>query len=263
MATKTWKMLGKKTPLPITPPIYNPNTDHKPTENNPEVMNALATKLGLSPSLEFHDVYSLDSQAELAHIPRPALALLVIIPLTTSWARNRETEDADKGSYTGCGNNEPVIWFKQTIGHACGSIGLLHSVINGPAVELIIPDSDLDKIRKAAIPLQMDRRAEMLHNNTAFETAHESVEQQGDSYTDEEVKREGGHFVSFVKSGGKLWELEGNRKGPLDRGALEEDEDVLSPRALEMGIKRIIEMSKGEEGEDLLFSCIALARKAE
>jgi ubiquitin carboxyl-terminal hydrolase L3 len=259
METKTWKMLGEH------PPTFalRPRTDHKPTENNPKVINALATKLGLSPTLEFHDVYSLDSQAEFAHIPRPALALLVIIPLTTSWAQNRETEDADKGPYTGCGAGEPVTWFKQTIGHACGSIGLLHSVINGPAIDFITPDSDLDRIRQVAIPLKMDKRAEMLYNNTAFEAAHKSVEQQGDSYTDEEVTREGGHFVSFVKSGGKLWELEGNRKGPLHRGALEEDEDVLSPRALEMGIKRIIEMSKGEEGEDLLFSCIALARKAE
>jgi ubiquitin carboxyl-terminal hydrolase L3 len=226
-------------------------------------MNALAAKLGLSPALEFYDVYSLDSPQELAHIPRPALALLVIIPLTTSWAQNRETEDANKGLYTGHGTDEPVIWFKQTIGHACGSIGLLHSIINGPAMDFITPGSDLDKIRRAAIPLKMAERAEMLYDNQAFENAHKSVEHDGDSYTDAEVEREGGHFVSFVKSGGKLWELEGDRKGPLERGSLDEDEDVLSPRALKMGIKRIIEMSRGEEGEGLLFSCIALARKAE
>lgn len=226
-------------------------------------MNALAAKLGLTDSLEFYDVYSLDSPEDLAHIPRPALALLVIIPLTKPWAQNRENEDANKGPYTGCGTEEPVIWFKQTIGHACGSIGLLHSLINGPAVDFITPNSDLDKIRKLAIPLKMAERAEMLYNNQAFEEAHKSVEQEGDSYTDAQVEREGGHFVSFVKSGGRLWELEGDRKGPLDRGALDDDEDVLSPKALEFGIKRIIEMSKGEAGEEMLFSSIALARKVE
>jgi ubiquitin carboxyl-terminal hydrolase L3 len=226
-------------------------------------MNALAAKLGLSNSLEFHDVYSLDPHEDLAQIPRPALALLVIIPLTKPWAQNRENEDANKGPYTGCGAEESVIWFKQTIGNACGSIGLLHSLINGPAVDFITPDSDLDKIRNLAIPLKMTERAEMLYNNQAFEHAHKSVEQEGDSYTDAEVERKGGHFVSFVKNGGKLWELEGDRKGPLDRGVLKDDEDVLSPRALELGIKRIIEMSKGEGGEGMLFSCIALARKVE
>ena len=172
-------------------------------------MNALAAKLGLSPSLTFYDVYSLDTPEDLAHIPRSAFALLVIIPLTPFWAANRVAEDADKGSYTGCGETEPVIWFKQTIGNACGSIGLLHSVINGPAVDFITPGSGFDTIRKTAIPLKMADRAEMLYHNQAFEVAHKSVEQDGDSYSDAEVKRQGGHFVAFVKSGGKLWELEG------------------------------------------------------
>ncbi|KAL8745484.1 MAG: hypothetical protein Q9184_007868 [Pyrenodesmia sp. 2 TL-2023] len=240
-------------------------------ENNPDVMNQLATKLGLSSDLQFYDVYSLDAPELLAHIPRPALALLVIIPLTPAWDRSRKAEDAGKEPYyTGSGPDEPVIWFKQTIGHACGSIGLLHSVINGPAVDFIEPDSDLAAIRSRAIPLDMTNRAEMLYNSEPFERAHKSVEQAGDSAADPTGEREGGHFVSFVKSGGKLWELEGSRMGPLERGSLADEEDVLSPRALDMGIKRIIKLNAegggggggGGGGEDLRFSCIALARRS-
>ncbi|KAL2836769.1 hypothetical protein BJY01DRAFT_52248 [Aspergillus pseudoustus] len=247
MEKKTWRML----------------------ENSPDVMNELATTLGLSSELEFYDVYTMDDpETQLAHIPRPALALLVIIPLTPAWDRSRQAEDADKEEpYPGSGRlDEPVIWFKQTIGHACGSIGLLHSVINGPAIDFIKPDSDLAAIRRGAIPLDMDRRAELLYNCKAFEAAHKSVEQAGDSYADPTSERNGGHFVSFVKSGGKLWELEGSRKGPLDRGSLADDEDVLSPRALDMGIKRIIKLNAedggGGGGENLLFSCIALAPRS-
>lgn len=227
-------------------------------------MDRLAEKLGLHDSLQFFDVYSLDDPESLAHIPRPALALLVIIPLTAAWDQNRQAEDKNKEDYTGFGPDEPVIWFKQTIGHACGSIGLLHSLINGPAVEYIKPESDLAVIRKQAIPLAMEERAEMLYNNEAFEIAHKSVQEAGDSHVDSTLERNGGHFVSFVKSGGKLWELEGSRKGPLDRGDLRDDEDVLSPRALEVGIKRIIKLdtSGGAGGDELRFSCIALARKA-
>ncbi|KAH8730228.1 putative ubiquitin carboxyl-terminal hydrolase [Phaeosphaeriaceae sp. PMI808] len=229
-------------------------------ENNPDVMNQLAMKLGLSSELQFYDVYSLDEPEQLAHIPRPALALLVIIPLTPAWDRSRKAEDANKEPYTGFGSDEPVIWFKQTIGNACGSIGLLHSLINGPTVDFIKRDSDLAVIRSLAIPLNMTKRAEMLYNSEPFELAHKSVEQAGDSYADPTIKRDGGHFVSFVKSGGKLWELEGDRKGPLERGSLANDEDVLSPRALDMGIKRIIKLNADEGGDDLRFSCIALAR---
>lgn len=232
------------------------------TENNPEVMNQLAEKLGLSSELQFYDVYSLDEPELLTYIPRPALALLVTIPLTPAWDKNRKAEDAGKEPYAGSGPDEPVIWFKQTIGHACGSIGLLHSVINGPAAEYIKPDSDLAAIRAAAIPLDMTRRAEMLYNNEPFERAHRSVEEDGQSYSDSKIERDGGHFVSFVKHRGKLWELEGSRMGPLDRGNLNDDEDLLSPRALEMGLKRIIKLNADDGGESLLFSCLALARKA-
>jgi ubiquitin carboxyl-terminal hydrolase L3 len=231
-------------------------------ENNPDVMDQLAATLGLSPELQFYDVYSLDEPELMAHIPRPALALLVTIPLTPAWDQSRKTEDATKEAYTGSGPNEPVIWFKQTIGHACGSIGLLHSVINGPAVDFIKPGSDLAAIRSLAIPLDMTKRAEMLYNSEPFERAHKSVEQAGDSYANPTSERDGGHFVSFVKSGGKLWELEGSRKGPLERGSLADDEDVLSPRALDMGIKRIIKLNTEGGGEDLRFSCIALARRS-
>jgi ubiquitin carboxyl-terminal hydrolase L3 len=107
----------------------------------------------------------------------------------------------------------------------------------------------------------MEQRAEMLYNSEPFERAHKSVELDGDSKVDE-GERDGGHFVSFVKSGGKLWELEGSRMGPLERGGLADDEDVLSPRALDMGIKRIIKLNAHEGGDSLLFSCIALARRA-
>ena len=241
--------------IPSTP------TDRDTAENNPEVMAGLATKLGLSPELQFYDVYSLDEPELLSHIPRPALALLVIIPLTPAWDRDRRAEDAGKGDYVGCGPGEPVLWFKQTIGNACGSIGLLHCVLNKPASDFIRPGSDLAAIRHRALPLQMKERADMLYHCEPFERAHKSFENAGDTPVPAGQDHAGQHFVAFVKAGGELWELEGGRKGPLKRGSLGQDEDVLSPRALKLGLGRIIKLERDNGGEDLRFSCIALARK--
>ena len=225
-------------------------------------MTRLATKLGLSPELQFYDIYSFDGSELLAHVPRPVLALLVIIPLTPAWDRDRKAEDARKSDYAGFGPEEPVIWFKQIIGNACGSIGLLHSAINGPAADFVQPDSDLAAIRSDAIPLQMTERADMLYNSVPFELAHKSVEEAGDTLAMSAAEHAGQHFVAFVKAEGKLWELEGSRKGPLERGSLADDEDVLSLRALEMGLKRIMRLESDAGGENLRFSCIALARKS-
>ncbi|KAK0673321.1 hypothetical protein QBC41DRAFT_215167 [Cercophora samala] len=238
-------------------------------ENHPQVFTTLAHKLGLPPSLTFHDIYSL-SPENLTHIPRPCLALIAIIPLTPSWDADRKAEDACLGDPTGYyhgihspGQN-PIIWFEQTIGDACGSYALLHCAINGPAAALIQPGSTLDQICKEAAPLLRDERAKLLYDNQAFEEAHQSVVALGD--TGEPKDRSvglGQHFVGYVKANGRLWELEGSREGPLDRGELGEDEDVLSPKALELGLGRIIKLEQESGGQDLRFSCIAMAPKAE
>lgn len=255
--------ITQQAPLPEMGTHCITNTDNK--ENNPEVMNKLKKVLGLSDELEFYDVWSLDDPELLAHIPRPALALLVIIPLNKAWADERKAEDAGKEDYTGEGDGEPVIWFKQTIGNACGSIGVLHSVINGPASKYILPGSDFEKLRRDAIPLKMADRAQMLYDSQPFEDAHSAVANLGDTTppSPKTGHHVGHHFVSFVKADdGNLWELEGSRKGPINRGALADNEDVLSPKALDLGLKRVIKLVKDAGIDDLRFSCTVLAPKA-
>jgi len=226
-------------------------------------MNAFSLKLGLSADLQWHDVYSLADPDLLSLIPRPVYALLVILPLTPAWHANRQSEDADKPEYSGSGPDEPVVWFKQTIGHACGSIGLLHCLLNGPAKSHISPDSTLAKIREAAIPLKMKERAQLLYDSKDLEDAHQSVAEMGDTTAPSAAEGEklGQHFVAFVVEDGRLWELEGSRKGPLDRGEVKDGDGVLSEDAIKRGIGRVIEMEEKRGGGDLRFSCIALAGK--
>ncbi|KAF1844170.1 cysteine proteinase [Cucurbitaria berberidis CBS 394.84] len=230
-------------------------------ENNPEVMNHLARDLGLDEGLSFYDIYSLTDPDLLAYIPRPVFALLVIIPLTPTWNEARTAEDKDKPEYEGKGDDEPVIWFKQTIGNACGSIGLVHCLLNSEASKHIRPSSVLDQIRNDALPKPIWERAKVLEDSKEFENAHAGAAQLGDTATPTPVSDEhtGQHFVAFVKGkDGHLWELEGARKGPLDRGALKDDEDALSPAALEKGLGRLMRI-ESEKGGDLRFSAIALA----
>ncbi|KAF2124892.1 cysteine proteinase [Dothidotthia symphoricarpi CBS 119687] len=231
-------------------------------ENNPQVMNHLAQALGLDDSLSFYDIYSLTDPDLLAFIPRPVFALLVIIPLTPTWHEARTAEDKDKGEYEGKGAEEPVVWFKQTIGNACGSIALVHALINSEASQHIQPGSEIDKIHKDALPKMMWERAKVLEDSETLEKAHAEAAKLGDTAAPTPVSDEhtGQHFVAFVKArDGHLWELEGGRKGPLDRGALGEDEDVLSPAALEKGLGRLMKI-ESDRGGDLRFSAIALAR---
>lgn len=108
-----------------------------PLEANPELMTTLLHNLGLRKSLAMHDVYSLTDRDLLSFIPGPAHALLLVFPVNAAYTSHRLAEDATLPEYQGKGEDEPVVWFKQTIKNACGLMGLLHAVSNGGAREEI------------------------------------------------------------------------------------------------------------------------------
>lgn len=226
-------------------------------------MNDLARKIGLTKELSFYDVYSLYDSDLLAMVPRPVFALLTTIPMTEAWKQDRDAEDTDLEWYKGAGLEEPAIWFRQTIIHGCGLIGLLHCVSNGVPSEMIVPGSELANFFEKAAPLGMDERARLLNESESMYQASEAVAQNGDTEALKPGEDSIHHFVALVKGlDGHLWELEGSRKGPLDRGSLGKDEDALSERALELGIRRLVDIQR-KAGGDLPFSCIALAPSVE
>ncbi|SPN98481.1 probable ubiquitin thiolesterase L3 [Cephalotrichum gorgonifer] len=227
-----------------------------PLEANPELMTTLLHKLGVSPALAVHDVYSLHDPDLLAFVPRPALAVLLVFPVSEKYEAHRREEDEAREEYRGSGEGEGVLWFRQTIRNACGLMGLLHAVSNGPARGFIEKSSTLDKLINESIPLPPGPRSALLETNTDLATAHLESASQGATAAPEAEDDVDLHYVCFVKTDdGKLWELDGRRKGPIERGVLGEGEDVLSEAALREGPLAFL----AREGDDLRFSCVALA----
>jgi ubiquitin carboxyl-terminal hydrolase L3 len=221
-------------------------------------MSYLVHQLGLSSAISFHDVYSIDEPDLLAFVPRPAYALLLVFPVSNTYEKFRQEEDSDRPVYDGSGEGEKVIWFKQTIRNACGLIGLLHGVSNGGARDFIAPDSDLATLLKQSIPLKPDARADLLYDSRALESAHQSAAAKGDTVAPDAESKVDLHFVCFVKVDGHLWELDGRRKGPIDRGALGEEDDALSEKALELGVRNFL--TREASGADSRFSLVALSK---
>lgn len=224
------------------------------------MMNSLMYKLGLSQKLAFQDVWSIDDPQLLDFVPRPAHALLLIFPVSGTYEKFRREEDDDKHEYGGSGEGEPVVWYKQTIGNACGLIGLLHAVSNGAAKPYIEKDSDLAKLLADAIPRKPSERADLLYDSHALESAHASAASTGDTAAPAADDKVDLHFVCFVKTeDDHLWELDGRRKGPLDRGQLPPGEDVLGENALALGVRAFLRREAAAGGGDLRFSLIVLA----
>jgi ubiquitin carboxyl-terminal hydrolase L3 len=113
---------------------------------------------------------------------------------------------------------------------------------------------------KSAIPRQPAERADLLYESQALESAHQAAAVEGDTSAPSADDRVDLHFVTFVKSkDNRLWEMDGRRKGPLDRGMLSANEDVLSEKALQLGPRAFMKREAEGGGGDLRFSLIVLA----
>lgn len=104
------------------------------------------------------------------------------------------------------------------------------------------------------------QRAELLEDSQVIAAAHAEAATTGDTAAPEAEADIEHHYVAFVKSkNNHLWELDGTRKGPLDRGALQPNEDVLSEKALDLGVRAFLKREQQAGGGELRFSLIALA----
>lgn len=126
------------------------NPAHKihfiPLESDPSIFTDLIRALGVH-SLEFRELLSLDvadflPTGSLA-LPEPIYALVLLFPTSKTYeaelAAAKRLARSNGTEYTGCGPEEPVIWFDQTIPNACGLYAILHAVSNlGPAAATYI-----------------------------------------------------------------------------------------------------------------------------
>ncbi|KAK7750062.1 ubiquitinyl hydrolase 1 [Diatrype stigma] len=227
-----------------------------PLESNPELFTQLIHRLGVSTSLQYHDVLSLDDPELLALVPRPALALVLVFPTSPSYKSSIAGYDQTVNDYTKFGDQEEVMWYRQTINNACGLYGILHAVSNGQARDHIVPHSHLFKLVEKCKDLGPKERAAVLEEDEELELAYEEVALQGDSEAPENPEDEVDfHYVCFVRShkDGHIYELDGDRKAPVNWGASAEN-DMLAGKGLGV-IKQFTMQVESDTG----FSLLALS----
>lgn len=115
-----------------------------------------------------------------------------------------------------------------------------------------------------ALPLDPRSRAKLIETNEDLATAHASAAAGGDTAAPAAEDNVDLHYVAFVKSGkNNIWELDGSRKGPLNRGVIGDEEDVLCDKALELGPKRFLKREEESGGGEMRFSILALGPSLE
>ncbi|CAK9222946.1 unnamed protein product [Sphagnum troendelagicum] len=184
-----------------------------PLEANPEVMNQFVQGLGFPGDAGFFDVYGFDDDL-LAMVPTPVLAVLLLFPISPEFYE-QEWETLQV--------SEKVYFLKQTVGNACGTIGLLHAIGNNLSQLELAEGSYLQRFFKSTASMSPLERATFLENDTELEGAHSLAASAGDTAPPDSTASVDLHFVCFVCVDGGLYEMDGRKQQPVYHGSTSQD----------------------------------------
>ncbi|KAL6651845.1 hypothetical protein ACP70R_010770 [Stipagrostis hirtigluma subsp. patula] len=143
-----------------------------PLESSPDVFNQFMWSLGVpEDAAEFHDVYGLDADA-LEMVPQPVLAVILCSP-------DPPSQDADHSEQVLSSGDKQENWDRlyfikqiESLGNACGTIGLLHAVGNVSSEINLVENSSLDMFFKSTAGVDPYERAVLLEKDDAMARAH-------------------------------------------------------------------------------------------
>jgi len=230
--------------------------DWIPLESDPELMNKYIWQLGVDAAKwQFHEVHGTDDDL-LGMVPQPVLAVLLLFPLTDTYEKTAAEEQARIES-KGQSVSKSVYFLKQTVANACGTIGLVHSVLNNAHKLQLDAKKFFAKFLAETRNMTPQARAKALEVNRDIEVEHEAVAAEGSSDADAKCN-ENLHFIAFIrdKTDGHLYELDGCKIAPINHGPTGEGPELL--RSAARVIRKFVAVAEG----DVRFNIMALGPTA-
>eukprot|EP00808_Paulinella_micropora_P030564 g41258.t1 len=181
-------------------------------ESNPPVMNVYLRSLGVKDHV-LVDVFGTEPDL-LAMVEGPVRAVLLLFPHHIN-----EKKAETKGS--ALPEEAKHVWHTyQYVRGACGSIGLLHAIMNNLDTVKLDREKFYDKFAKSSAALASSERAQLFYDNAEVEKVHKATAMsEGTSQDTAYSKEQNLHFNAFVHVAGLLWELDGLKQGPVCHGA--------------------------------------------
>ncbi|KAH7488961.1 Ubiquitin carboxyl-terminal hydrolase 3 [Phytophthora ramorum] len=185
-------------------------------------------------------------------VPSPVVAVIMLFPIKphTEEADKQEAKRIEKDGQIMSPN---VYYMRQTVGNACGTVGILHAIGNMRHLVRLTPGSYLDKFFNTTKTKTPEEIAQYLEEERE---THGSAAEAGQSEQLESVDDPiNTHFVCFSCVDGTLYELDGRKKRPINHGP--SSPDTLLQDACQ-AIKKFMARDEGE----MRFTILALAKTA-
>ena len=187
-----------------------------PLESNPETLTSYIQKLGVSNNWGFSDVFGLDEEL-LCMVPQPSLAFILLFPITENYKKHY-VEEKEKILREGQEVSKDVFFMKQTIGNACGTIGVIHSLANSFDKIDVKKESPLAKFMNEVKGLSAEEIGKALEGDVSFAEAHTNCAASGQTAPMEADTKVDLHFVALIQKNGSLYELDGRKDFPINHG---------------------------------------------
>ncbi|KAF5350155.1 hypothetical protein D9756_009126 [Leucocoprinus leucothites] len=170
-----------------------------PLEGNPEVFNSWADQAGVIISQnQFVDIYGLDEDL-LSIIPKPTKAVILLFPSNSPIKAKQAEHDekiAAKGQHP---IDETLMYVKQYVGNACGTIALIHAIANSEVTYK--PESPLQRFISICKDKTPQERGKLLESTDLFTKVHldsSALGQTSQPSNEEDGMNTDLHFTCFV-----------------------------------------------------------------
>ncbi len=238
-------------------------------------------------------------------MPTPVKAVLLLFPITPASEAAKAAQEARIAAEgqevrsharafcnrlcahcaASCAQVSPRVYFmKQTVGNACGTVGLLHAVANNaqeippgarcarvlrarsrrPCQPRMLtrharaaPGSFLARFLANTAALDADARAAALAEDDSLDEAHARAAEQGQTAAPDAEDAVNLHFVAFIHADGGLYELDGRKPCAVRHGG--SSADTLLADAVAVVQRDFV----ANAGDDVHFNVIALAPAQE
>ena len=196
-----------------------------PIACEPENLMKLAEAYGADCThISFSQIYSFDIE-DLEFIPKPVISVIFLFPIGNSDGYIEKRHKEDKDPLLDIKDKTKIPFFAhQLTGNLCGTMAMLHNIINNQNVIPIVKGSWIDHFIKETenkTPHErgvfIDNSSDLLdmHNNNANESSVPIPDGKVDT-----------HFACFTQFCGIMWELDGRKPYPINHG--ECGSDILS-----------------------------------
>ncbi|XP_018319205.1 ubiquitin carboxyl-terminal hydrolase isozyme L3 isoform X2 [Agrilus planipennis] len=212
-------------------------------------MNKFMQTLGVEDKWSFVDVYGLDGET-LQWVPRPVLAVMLLFPCNDKFEEFAK-EECEQIKQKGQTISPTVYFMKQFVSNACGTVALIHSIANN-LDKINISDGLFKSTLESSINMTPDERGTLLTNTGGgISEIADSLAKEGQTEVSPNM-RVYHHFVAFVCKDGSLYELDGRRDFPINRGPS-------SPEKLLEDAAKICKEYIEREPNEVSFTVMALA----